>query len=211
MNPERSRRLYRLNAPIYDLVARAFAGIRTAALSKLAPRPGEIILDLACGTGLSFDLIEAGIGQEGLIIGVDQSPEMLDRARRRVVRWRWSNVRLVECNAVSLMLPPGSVDAVLCCLAHDVASSREALGAAVSALKEGGRFVSAGIRLAAGPVGFLANPIARAISQAAVTAPLTATPWRVLQDALGGLAVTELRLGTAYVAVGVKPGRVAET
>lgn len=48
MDVERSLRLYRRNAPFYDVVARAFAGIRTTAITRLAPRPGETILDVAC-------------------------------------------------------------------------------------------------------------------------------------------------------------------
>ena len=150
MDVERSRRLYRRNAPVYDLVARAFEAIRTAAIASLEARPGETVLDLGCGTGLSFGPLEACVGEEGRIIGIDQSPEMLARAERRVSHSGWRNVRLIAANAVEAQLPPASVDAVLCCLAHDLATSRRAMQAATSALRDGGRFVIAGIKLRSG-------------------------------------------------------------
>ncbi len=204
MNVERSRKLYRRNAPVYDLEARLFADIRAAAIARLAPREGETVLDLACGTGLSFDAVWEGIRDEGRIIGVDQSSEMLLRARRRIRQHGWTNVRIVQTDAAQLTLPPASVDAVLCCLAHDVASSREAMRAAAGALRDGGRFVAAGIKLAAGPFGLIANPLAKLLARAGVTAPLTPDPWRAMAEELGRVEVGELRWGTAYVASGLK-------
>ena len=83
----------------------------------------------------------------------------------------------------------------------------DAMHAAVSALKEGGRFVTAGIKLAAGPLSPFVNAVSRALSRTAVTAPLSMSPWRALEQVLGELDVTELRWGTAYVAAGVKARR----
>ena len=115
----------------------------------------------------------------------------------------------METDAARLSLPPCTLDAVLCCLAHDVACSREAMERAVSALKVGGRFVAGGVKLASGPLGPLANAVSRTFSRVAVTAPLTSTPWRTLEDALGNLDVTTLRWGTAYVASGARRLAVA--
>jgi demethylmenaquinone methyltransferase/2-methoxy-6-polyprenyl-1,4-benzoquinol methylase len=38
---------------------------------------GETVIDVACGTGLTFALIEDLIGPDGRVIGMDLSPEML--------------------------------------------------------------------------------------------------------------------------------------
>ncbi len=54
---------------------------------------------MACGTGLNFALIEAGLGPEGLLIGLDYSPGMLSKARRKIERSGWRNVRLVQGDA----------------------------------------------------------------------------------------------------------------
>ena len=204
MDAERSSKLYRRNAPVYDLVARAFESIRTSAISNLDPRRGETVLDLGCGTGLSFGLLEARIGEEGRIVGLDQSPEMLARAERRISRSGWRNVRLIAANAAEHQLPAGSVDAVLCCLVHDLATSREAMQAAASALRDGGRFVVAGVKLATGPFATVLNPVLRVSARFGVTAPLTDSPWSTLEAVLGRLDVAELGWGFAYSAAGAK-------
>lgn len=204
MDAERSRRLYRRNAPVYDLMARAFEAIRISAITSLEARRGETVLDLGCGTGLSFGPLEACIGEEGRIIGLDQSPEMLARAERRVSQSGWRNVRLIEANAREAHLQPESVDAVLCCLAHDLATSREVMQAAVSALRHGGRFVVAGVKLRSGPFSTLPNWVLRVTVRFGVTAPLTDRPWTALEGVLGRLDVTELCGGFAYAAAGVR-------
>ncbi|PYH31245.1 class I SAM-dependent methyltransferase [Aspergillus neoniger CBS 115656] len=58
--------------------ALAEAYIRTA-----APREGESVLDLACGTGLVSFLAEQAVGKSGLVVGIDISPGMLDVARHK--------------------------------------------------------------------------------------------------------------------------------
>lgn len=204
MDAERSRKLYRRNAPVYDFVARAFETIRISAIASLDPQRGETVLDLGCGTGLSFGPLEACVGEEGRIIGLDQSPEMLARAEHRVSRSGWRNVRLIAANATEARLQPESVDAVLCCLAHDLATSRQAMQRAVSALRAGGRFVVAGVKLRSGPFSTLPNRVLRVTVRFGVTAPLTDRPWTALEAVLGRLDVTELCGGFAYVAAGVR-------
>lgn len=58
--------------------ALAEAYIRTA-----APREGESVLDLACGTGLVSFLAEQAVRRSGLVVGIDISPGMLDVARHK--------------------------------------------------------------------------------------------------------------------------------
>ena len=53
---------------------------------SLAPQPGEVILDVGCGTGRNFERIRERIGPAGRLIGIEQSPEMLARARALVQR-----------------------------------------------------------------------------------------------------------------------------
>lgn len=55
---------------------------RRALVQAVDPRPGQRILDVATGTGMvAFALLAAGAGQ---VVGLDQSPEMLGRARARL-------------------------------------------------------------------------------------------------------------------------------
>src|SRR6478672_13304390 len=43
-------------------------------------KPGEVVVDLGCGGGLDIFLASAKVGPEGRAIGIDMTPEMIDRA-----------------------------------------------------------------------------------------------------------------------------------
>src|SRR3972149_6009486 len=153
MDIERIKQKYRRNARFYDLLVRPlplFERLRRKAVARLGLRPGETVVDLGCGTGLSFELLERGVGRQGRIIGVEITPEMLAKAREKVARHGWSNVTLIEASAEEVDLEPDSVDAVLCCLTNDIMHSRAAVKRAVRSLRPGGRFVATGVKLAAG-------------------------------------------------------------
>ena len=213
MDIKRINTKYRRNARFYDLLVRPlplFEQLRQRAVDRLGPRPGETVVDLGCGTGLSFELLERGVGPQGRIIGVEITPEMLAKAREKVARHGWSNVTLIEANAEEVDLEPGSVDAVLCCLTNDIMHSKAAVARAVRALRPGGRFVATGVKLAGGRRGRLLNAITRAYSATAITVPITPAPWAHLEGLLEPLEVTEDVWGTAYVAHGVQPVAVTE-
>ncbi len=204
MDVELIKKKYQRNAHFYDFVTQAFARVRSRAVAQLGLKGGETVLDLACGTGLSFALVEQSIGAQGRIIGVELSPAMLARARDKIAQHGWQNITLLQANAEKVDLPPESVDAVISFYTHDVMSSRPAVERAVQALRHGGRFVAAGSRLVPGPRGWLLNPITLAYAGAAITQPLTVRPWKQLEDLLGALTVEEHWLGSSYVAVGIR-------
>src|SRR3972149_632357 len=119
VNTERIKLKYRRNARFYDLLVRPlplFERLRRKAVARLRPRPGETVVDLGCGTGLSFELLEHGVGPQGRIIGVEITPEMLAKAREKVARHGWSNVTLIEASAEEVDLEPGSGEAGPGCL-----------------------------------------------------------------------------------------------
>jgi ubiquinone/menaquinone biosynthesis C-methylase UbiE len=193
-----TRALYRRAARWYDPVAAVWEGIRRAALRGVEPMPGGVVLDLACGTGLSFARLLARAAPARLV-GVDRSGAMLAVARRRTADPR---VALVASAAEALPLPDASVDLVFCCLAHDVVASEAAMREAVRVLRPGGRLVLAGVKLVAGGGRSVLNPLVRLGARLALATPLSSRPWHHAAARLGPLAVVELRLGTAYVAVG---------
>src|SRR5687768_9222787 len=87
---------YQAAASGYDRHMRRFARWQRLAVDRLELGPGAVVIDVACGTGLNFALIEERIGADGRIIGIDLSPDMIAQARRRATDEGWENVTLIE-------------------------------------------------------------------------------------------------------------------
>jgi len=99
----------------FDVFARFgfnISGWRNQAVASLGLRSGDTVVDVGCGTGLNFPLLQDAIGSEGKIIGVDQSQTMLDQARQTVAVNGWQNVELICADAAGFEFPP-QVDGVL--------------------------------------------------------------------------------------------------
>lgn len=103
---------YRRVAPFYDLLSAEFpvyrAG-RALGVDMLDLQPGTQVLDIGCGTGLNFNLLQNRVGDEGVIVGVDRSAEMLRQARIRAQRRGWQNVILLHADATELSADPDGV------------------------------------------------------------------------------------------------------
>ena len=76
-------------------------------MTAVAPAPGDLVLDLAGGTG---DLAEAVAARGARVIATDLSPAMVDAARRRGIEG--AEHRVMDMQAIDL--PDASVDAVVC-------------------------------------------------------------------------------------------------
>ena len=94
-DPQRAIARYREHAADYDASALRTMPLRYRAVWNLALQPGDAVLDVACGTGLSFPLLEEAIGPAGRLVGVELSPEMAARAQARVERAGWRNAQLI--------------------------------------------------------------------------------------------------------------------
>lgn len=102
---------YRRYANVYDAI---FGPVlqpgRKAVMQALEFRPGERVLEVGVGTGLSLPMYPPGVR----ITGVDISGEMLDKARERIRRKRLQNVEaLIEMDAEALDFPDASFDKVV--------------------------------------------------------------------------------------------------
>src|SRR5690349_8586543 len=91
--PDRSAALaqYRRRAGHYDQELAVFEPIREEAIESLQLKPGATVLDVGCGTGLSFQPLHDRLGKAGHIVGVEQCPEMIERAQKRVRQSHWNN------------------------------------------------------------------------------------------------------------------------
>jgi phosphatidylethanolamine/phosphatidyl-N-methylethanolamine N-methyltransferase len=102
-------RVYAALSPVYDLVfgAPLQAG-RVAAMAALGIRPGDHVLEVGTGTGITAPLYP----RDCCVTAVDLSASMLRRARRRVVRGGLSHVRLLAADAARLTFADASFDRV---------------------------------------------------------------------------------------------------
>jgi acyl dehydratase/ubiquinone/menaquinone biosynthesis C-methylase UbiE len=199
--------LYRGVAAGYDRSTAWLEPYRHRAVSQLRLRPGDVVVDVGCGTGLSFEPIQAAIGPGGRLIGIEPSPDMLAIARARVEEAGWDNVTLLEAGAEEAVIP-GPADAALFAFTHDVAQSPEALANVLGQLRPGGRMAAAGPKWSAFAPQL--NPLVWQVARQYVTTfEGFRRPWTELARAVPDLSVEEGFFGCVYVAWGRLPGDAA--
>lgn len=105
-NQEHLTEIYRKQAKSYDTSGIGSLNVwRKEAIRVLNLKPGNVVVDIGCGTGLNFPLLQEVVGSEGRIIGVDLTDAMLDQARQRVTEHGWKNVELVQSDAAQYSFP----------------------------------------------------------------------------------------------------------
>ena len=97
---------------LQDLLDRQLEPLGDWAMSKLAPRPGERVLDIGCGTGQTTLQLAACVGAEGSVLGVDISRPMLEIARRRAAEAHLPQAQFLEADAQTHRFESGALDAV---------------------------------------------------------------------------------------------------
>ena len=101
---------------------------------------GETVLDL--GSGAGFDAFRAAeaVGPEGMVLGVDMTPAMLERARSAADGFGYEHVHFLQGRIEALPVPSASVDVVLSNCVVNLSSDVDAvLREAFRVLKPGGR------------------------------------------------------------------------
>ena len=115
--------------------------------------PGDGVLDVACGIGNFSRDFGRSVGSEGLVVGIDVSPTMLERAVRDTSQAGLDQVAFIRGDAQNLPFRDHAFDAVCCFAAlHLFADPESALDRMTAVLTPGGRialFTTAGYRSAA--------------------------------------------------------------
>ncbi|MDR3412003.1 MAG: arsenite methyltransferase [Formivibrio sp.] len=108
------------------------------AIAKL--KSGEIVLDLGCGGGFDCFLAARQVGDTGRVIGVDMTPEMLEKARTHAQKGDYPNVEFRLGEMENLPLADASVDVIISNCALNLSPDKpRAIAEAFRVLKPGGR------------------------------------------------------------------------
>jgi len=197
----RSRSAYCELANLYEQRTVANEPWRRTLVDQLPLRPGDVVLDVGCGTGLCFPLLEAKVGDSDAIIGIDESREMLRVASEHVRDNGSHNITLIEAPAERAQIP-ALADAALFSGVHDVMQSPKALHNVFSSLRAGG-WVAAGGGKWAAPWLIPLNMFTYALHEPYIRDfHGFDRPWRLLKEFVDDFSVSEIACGTGYLAVG---------
>lgn len=201
-----SREQYRAIASSYDRKLQVRLGERTRriAFAEFDLRPGDTVLDVGCGTGLSFPLIERSIGHSGRLIGVEPSSEMLRVAEQRVAAGGWKNVTVISASAQDAETDQ-LADALVIFRVHEVLRSRPALEHLLQLTKPGARLLVVGVKWAPWWVAPVNLIIWRQTKSVTTTHEGFQRPWDHLEDLVPNLTVRPVALGAQFIARGTAP------
>jgi SAM-dependent methyltransferase len=125
--------LREVSAPVADWLVNA-----------IDPKPGQRVLELAAGPGETGFLVAQRLGPDGTLVSTDQSPDMVEVARRRAEELGLTNVEFRVLDGQQIDLDERGFDAVLCRWGYMLMADPDAaLRGTHLVLREGGRLALA--------------------------------------------------------------------
>jgi demethylmenaquinone methyltransferase/2-methoxy-6-polyprenyl-1,4-benzoquinol methylase len=200
---ERSIQAYRAHAAGYDASAARTMALRRRTIALLDLQPGQVVLDVGAGTGLSYALLRAGVAPGGRVLAFEQSPDMFALAAARVVREGWSDVWHVNEPAEAVRLPQ-MADAVLFNFTHDILRTPAAVANIMRQVRPGARVAIAGIKFFpwwTGPLNLL--PWLKNRPYNARPADLW-HPWDIVETHCADFRRVSVMAGMGYLASGMR-------
>ena len=104
-------------------------------------KEGDTVLDLGSGAGNDCFIARAETGETGKVIGIDFSPQMIEKARKNAMKRGYSNVEFIEGDIEDMPLPDHSVDVVVSnCVLNLLPEKNKIFKEIHRVLKPGGHF-----------------------------------------------------------------------
>jgi len=199
----RSIEKYRRKAAGYDATTGPTSAIRTRCIERLTLREGETVIDVGCGTGLSFEPLLQRVGRQGRLMAFEQSPEMHSQATQRAQALRsagW-HIDLMQASAEAVRFP-AAPNAVLMHYVHDITRTPPALDNLFAQWPAGTRIAVAGMKFFPwylAPLNLLAWLKNRPYN---VRAHELHEPWNMLAARLDGFEWEPTQWGMGYLGSG---------
>jgi ubiquinone/menaquinone biosynthesis C-methylase UbiE len=196
-------------AQVYDLFSPKwyYHEARDYSIKQLQLKEGDTILNLPCGTGQNLESIQDYLNNTGLIIGIDLSGGMLNKAENKVKKNEWNNIKLIKADATKVepnwiktqLNHSLKIDAILCDLGlSGFPEWKQVIDNMLLILPLGGRIVIMDWYL---PKPTLRGKFIKWIGKGEVDRPL----YQYLESKVSNFSVvTSFNHGGVFVAVGVK-------
>ncbi len=189
---------YSEKARSYERDTGAFQRYREHVVDALPLRPGQVVLDVGCGTGLCCGLLRDKVGPAGSVIGIEESPQMAAVAREHIASQGWDNVTVVQAPAEDAEIGV-SADAALFCAVHDILQSPDALRNVLDSLRPDA-WVAAGGGKWAAPIMMGVNAMVTAMHSPYVRSfEGFDRPWSHLERLTKDVSVREVAFGAGYL------------
>ena len=205
--------VYQKRASIYELAVYGcyllgfpIGRYRRLAVKELAPRAGDTVVEIGCGTGMNFPLLQAEVGPTGKIIGVDISEAMLKRAEKRINDAGWKNVDLVLSSAADYSFPDG-VDGIIATgvLTYEPDYDK-VIKRGARALAPGRRWVVFDYKMPSGWSRHLVPLFVWIFRSFGISIALfERTPWQSIKKHLRNAKIEEFYFGLIFIASGEAP------
>jgi len=91
-------------AKVYDFFSPKwyYHNARKYGIEQLQLKEGNIIVNLPCGTGQNFEYFQKYLNNTGLVIGVDLSEGMLEKAEEKIIKNDWKNIQIIKEDATKI-------------------------------------------------------------------------------------------------------------
>ena len=194
---------YDLLSRLYYLIGFRYTGYRKMAVRALGLNQGDTVIEVGCGTGANFPLLQEAVGSSGKIIGIDLSADMLNQAHQRIRQAGWQNVELINTDAANYAFPQG-IDGVISTYALTLSGDyQKVIANGAAALKAGKRWVLLDFKAPRGWPGWLIKLgmlFIRPFGGRMIM--VDRHPWEVFPNYLTKVSVQNYYLGAVYIVTG---------